>query len=278
MELSKPLLDSFASLYPEGVEVAEILSNAQIDNQFKHWLKKHIGFTSTEEAAYRAACGIMNSSGYWHSENVVESSAVVNSHEVVNSQSIFDSEEVLHSSDIVNGENVENGQRVFSSSMIEESSNILRGKNITQSVNVCDSQTVVNSKNIISSTNIFDSSEIIRGQNVSYSHFCQDCANIKYCLFCQNLRDAEYHIFNQPVEKNQYELFAKQYLKYLNEDLAFVEEWPGNLLAATTPSVLHFSKWFEPASKKFWKWVRTLPNFDSMLVYDITMLPEILVD
>ena len=98
-------------------------------------------------------------------------------------------------------------------------------------------------------------------------------------MFCDGLEDAEYHLFNKPVDKKYYELFEKQYLKYLTEALDFVREWPEDMIvtASVTPT-RKFDDWYHPISPRFWKWVRTLPGFDSMLVYNITMLPEILVD
>ena len=61
--------------------------------------------------------------------------------------------------------------------------------------------------------------------------------------------------------------------------LSFVDKWPSEILTKDNlPKVNDFDKWFLPIPNKFWKWARTLPNFDSMLIYDITMLPEILID
>jgi hypothetical protein len=60
--------------------------------------------------------------------------------------------------------------------------------------------------------------------------------------------------------------------------LNFVRDWPEHLLTEFVPETNKFNCWYTSISEKFWKWVRTLPNFDSMLIYDITMLPEILLD
>ena len=163
--------------------------------------------------------------------------------------------------------------------MINECQKIFRGLNINESINICNSTMIVRSKNVVDSVNIFDSSEIIKCNQVLNSYFCQNCKEIKNCMFCENLEGAEYYIFNKPVDKKYFEFFEKQYLKYLTEPLDFVRDWPENLLAAirVTPT-RKFDDWYHPISKKFWKWARTLPNFDPMILYNITMLPEFLVD
>jgi hypothetical protein len=76
-----------------------------------------------------------------------------------------------------------------------------------------------------------------------------------------------------------YELFEMQYLKYMSTHLSFIAEWPENLVVGihVTPT-RKFDDWYHSIPKKFWKWMRTLPGFDSMLIYTITMLPEILIE
>jgi hypothetical protein len=163
--------------------------------------------------------------------------------------------------------------------MIENSNKIFKAINTVESSNICNSTMVVNSSNVIDSKEIFNSSEIIGCEVVSNSHFCQNSKNIKNCMFCSNVSNVEYYIFNKPVSKERYELFERQYNKYWNGHLAFIRDWPEDLLVgATINPTRKFDDWYYPISKSFWKWVKTLPNFDSMLIYDITMLPEILVD
>ena len=138
---------------------------------------------------------------------------------------------------------------------------------------------VANSRNVIDSKNVFGSSEIIKCNTVTDSHFCQNCTNIENCLFCYDLHDAQYCIFNKPVDKNRYEMIARQYQKYMDTLLAFMREWPCELLVEMyVAPTRKFDDWYAPISDKFWKWVRTLPGYDSMMLYNITMLPEILVD
>ena len=265
--------------YPDGAEMIDIIRDRHINKEFLHWGKEHLTTNEEEQLAYCIACDIVNSEGYWYSIKVHDSQYIVKSKEVKNSKGVFESSEVDSGFDIVNSDNVTNSKQIFYSSMIENCQKIYKGINIVESINVCNSTMVARCKNIINSANVFDSSEIIKCNTVTNSHFCQNCVNIEHCLFCDGLENAEYYIFNKPVDKNRYEMFEKQYQKYLIELLGFIREWPENLSVSTFNSpTKKFDDWYYPIPQKFWKWVRTLPGFDSMLVYNITMLPEILID
>ena len=265
--------------YPNGVEVIDIIHDRHINKDFLHWGREHLSLSEEEIAAYCQVCNIINTESFWYSQNVQDSTYISESKNIICSTSIFESEDVTYSSDIVGSDNVNDSKQIAHSSMIDTCEKIFKSRNIVESINVCNSIMVARSKNVIESVNVFDSSEIIRCDTVTDSSFCQDCYNIEHCMFCTDLKDVEYHIFNKPVDKNRYEMIKRQYDKYLTELLAFVREWPENLTVNTFNNpTKKFDDWYYPISEKFWKWVHTLPGFDSMLLYNITMLPEILLE
>lgn len=264
--------------YPNGAQMIDIIRDRHIDKEFLHWGREHLTSSDEELAAYCEVCKIINTSGYWYSQNVRDSKNIVESKNVVTSIGVFSSTDVIQSKDVIDSDGVENSEQVFSSSIVDSCTKIYRGRNIVSSTNICNSTMVAWSKNVIDSNTIFESSEIIRCDNTSSSFFCQDCTSITHCIFCKGLTNAEYCIFNKPVDKKIYELFEAQYKKYMTGQLDFIREWPQEL--TTWIRVLptqKFDDWYHPIPEKFWKWVRTLPNFDSMLLYNITMLPEILM-
>lgn len=265
--------------YPNGAEMIDIIRDKHISKEFLHWGREHLTSNEEELAAYCEACKIINTEGFWYSVNVQDSKYVIRSKNVTDSISIFNSADVQGSKDIVESENIADSKQVFYSSMIEECQKIFKGINISESINICNSTMVARSKSVIDSTNVFDSSEIIKSNTVTNSHFCQECYNIESCLFCYGLENAEYHIFNKPVDKNRYEVIEKQYKKYMNELLVFIRDWPQDLVIYTsTQPTRKFDDWYFAISKRFWKWVRTLPGFNTTMLYDITMLPEILTE
>ena len=264
--------------HPNGIELIKIIDNPNLTTEDLHWIRKYFTLDTQEFTAYCLRCGIVHSDNFWESANIDGCNYIIKSSNVKESSSIFGSKDIVNSSDVVLSENVEHARMVFLSLMIEEGEKIFQSKNVTTSTNIVNCSAIINSRNVIDSSAVFNSSEIISSKNIHNSHFIQNCENIKHCLFCENLQDAEYCIFNLPVDKDYYIVFEKQYNKYFSDLLAFVTEWPNNLLAEKTPTILPFKDWYKPIPQKFWKWVRTLPNFDSMLIYNITMLPEILVD
>ena len=265
--------------YPNGVEMIDIIRDKHIPKEMLHWGRAKLTHSPEELEAYAQACNIINTEGYWYSQDVCDSKYVVKSKQVTKSIGVFGSNDIVNSHDIADSESVLDSAQIFGSSMVDDSEKVFKGQNITRSVNICNSTMIADSKNIIDSCGIFDSSEIIRCLNVSDSHFCQDCKEIKHCMFCDRIEDVEYYLFNKPVDKKHYELFEKQYLKYLTEGLDFVREWPEGMIVTTSVMPTRkFDDWYHPIAPRFWKWVRTLPGFDSMLIYNITMLPEILVD
>jgi hypothetical protein len=165
------------------------------------------------------------------------------------------------------------------STFVNDSKKVSRGTNIDSSSNLHDSLCVVNSKNVFESRDVFNSTEIVRSSNVTDSSFCTDCNNIKNCLFCCGLSDKEYCIFNQPIDKNRYDFILKQYQKRWTEELNFVSNWPEQLMQSYFLDLnTECAQWYVNVPKSFWRWVRTLTGFDSLLMYEMTMLPEILVD
>lgn len=265
--------------YPNGAEMIDIIQDGHISKEFLHWGREHLNHSETELEAYCLACDIVNSKGYWYSTHVHDSTYVVKSKNIDKSCGVFESKDIVKCLDVVSTDGAEDSTQIFYSSMIEGSNKIYKGNNIVLSTNVCNSTMVARSVNVIESNTIFDSSEIIRCNTATNSHFCQDCTNIANCLFCNGLSNAEYCIFNKPVDPKMYELFEKQYIKYMNAQLDFIAEWPKNLIVSThIAPTRKFDDWYHCIDEKFWKWIRTLPNFDSMLIYDITMNPEILID
>ena len=265
--------------YPNGAEMIDIIRNKHINKEFLHWGREHLTNNEEDLAAYCVACGIENSEGFWYSQKVSNSKYVIKSNNIKDSTSVFYSTDVSNSTDIADSENVENSHQVFYSSMVDTSNKIVKGQNIVESTNICNSTMVARSVNVIDSNTVFDSSEIIKCNIVTSSYFCQNCANIKNCMFCEGLDDVEYHIFNKPVDEKMYRLFEKQYKKYLNELLSFVRDWPNEMIADqhVTPT-RKFDDWYHPISEKFWKWAKTLPGYNNMILYNIIMLPEFLID
>jgi hypothetical protein len=172
----------------------------------------------------------------------------------------------------------DNSSKVFLGEWISSSSKIYSSKNIENSQNICCTTLTIGAKNVYGSTNILNSTEIINSQNITNSICCTESQTLTNCLFCYGLKDMEYCIFNKPIDKERFNTYKKQYLKLMQDvELNFVDEWPEGLVQSITPALdLNLSHYYKSAPPKFWKWARTLPNFDEEIFYKITMRPEAL--
>ena len=263
--------------YPNGAELIDIIRDSHTSKDFLHWSRRFLTMNDEELVAYCEACGIVNSDGFWNSQDVVDSRNIINSKVVQLSQNVFNSEEVSDSIDIVGSKIVSNSKQVFASSFVDNCKRIHSGENINGSTNICKSQMVSNSHDIISSTNIFNSSKLVECENATNAHFCRSCIGITNSLFCVDIKDAEYHIFNKPVDKNRYEMILSQYNRFIQEGLNLVEEWPEGILVSTSPKVItRFDKNFETLTQKSIDWIKTLPGYDATFFYKLTLLSQIL--
>ena len=268
----------FERFYPNGAEMIDVIHDRHIHKEFLHWGRRWLDVSEEELKAYCKVCNIVDSEGFWYSQDVYNSKTVVKSKGIKDSTNVFRSIDISNSADVADSENIENSQQIFYSSMVDTSNKVIKGQNIVESTNICNAITVVRSTNVIDSNTVFDSSEIINCNMVVNSYFCQDCTNIENCMFCEDLENIEYHIFNKPVDEKMYKLFEKQYKKYLTENLSFIRDWPSEIVGNQhiTPT-RKFDDWYHPISEKFWKWVKTLPGYDPMFVYNITMNPDFLI-
>ena len=98
-------------------------------------------------------------------------------------------------------------------------------------------------------------------------------------MFCHGIENGEYQIFNKPIDKDFFQVFLEQYKNYNNLELNFISLWPKNLaLKMSNAPNPNPNKWFNQLPCDFWKWVRTLPEFDELLLYKITLNPLSLIE
>ena len=212
---------------------------------------------------------------FYNCSNIIDSHYVVNSQNVDSSDFVHDSIDIAYCEDVFKVEDATESHQVFNSQFINESIRISGSRNVVNSINVVNSDAVYDSKNIYECHNVLRCSELRKCVDATDSLFCADSTNIKRCLFCYGLTNAEYHIFNKPIDKDRYEMIVKQYFRYLSGELDYTKgPWPKSMLIPSLPKIcLCYNKHYQ-LSDKFWKWARTIPGYDSMILYSITMNSE----
>lgn len=269
-------VEFLAHHYPEGEELSIIFQNPACPIDLLHWASNWLDLTEEEKEAYTKACCIEDSTDIWQCYNVKSSSRVVFSKDIDKSSFVFKSQEVVGGRNIVSSEGVYFSNDVFMSFFVDGCSKIWKCSNANASYNISNSKSITTSKNVANSSAVFDSREITNCSNIYGSLFCANSKELKNCMFCNGLEHASYHIFNKPVEKQYFELFAQQYRKYAPDLLSFVNYFPGELYGSLPSVNNRIDVWYSSLSEKFLKWAKTLPNFDPMILYNITLLPDIL--
>lgn len=270
----------FARNFPKGAELIDVITHKTATPEILHWGYNHLTTTDEEQEAYREKLKI-NSPHPWNiyeSDTITESEYVSKSSHVQDSCYIFSSTNIAECDNVSFSSDVERSHQIFGSEFVYDSTRILQGKNITQSLNIVNSDYVVRSSSVLNAAAVNNSHYIHsfapgRTRQIRNSAFITDCVNIKNCLFCAGIKDKEYMIFNMPVEADEFELVQNQLKSLLaGWQMTLVKDkWPEHTIPLDTPNMQRITtKQFSNLPERFWRWVKTLPNYDPAILYMIT--------
>lgn len=276
----------FARYFPNGAELIEVINHPKIDKETLHWGYSNLSTNEEEKAAYLKKLNINcdNTSSIYLSDNIEDCEFVANSSNIDHSEYVFNCEEVKDSSNIANSTTVERSEGIFNSEFVYDCKHVCNGKNINHSSNIVNSHYVVNSKHILNCSSIVNSqfiTDLFIGstERIKNSTFITSCHDLDHCLFCTNVSHVEYLLFNKPVSKEEYEMIWVQLNSILiNSGLNLVNpDWPEKEIPLDAPKVnRNIKTQFSTLPDKFWRWVKTLPGYDPMIMYGITMQENLL--
>ena len=272
----------FERTFPNGAEIIDIINHKYADKSFLHWGFATLPTTDEEKAAYREKlkidCGNDNYSIY-ESDNISKSKYVTYSSNVRDSEFIFHSKEVENSTSILHSDTVENSNRIYGSSFIYDSEKIINSKNVTESNNIINSDYVLNSHHIYCASGIKNSAYIAdigfaETCHVRDSYFISGGKHLDHCLFCFGITNQSYQLFNRPIDEVEYKMIIRQMESILRDwEPEFVKEnyWPEKTIPIDTPTLQrHAGKQWASLPDRFWNWVKTLPGYDSGIMYSLT--------
>ncbi len=268
----------FLKKYPDGVELSEIISSRHVNHHMLHWGYDNLDYNQEEEKLYYKALKVENSTGVYKSNNILDSSFVSNSSLVRNSKHVLRSEDVKNSNTVISCEFIEDSQQIFASTFVFNSTKVHNCNNVNNSSNVVNSTYVVDSHNVFEGNNISNSFGIYRSSNLSDCYFCSECRDIKHAICSQGIEDGEYYVFNTKVDEKTFDNIKKQFLNIMEEVMFnYVQDWPLEILKIELPTVIYrFPSHYQTIPSKFWKWVKTLPNYSNKHMFYLTSLPEFL--
>jgi hypothetical protein len=255
-----------------------LIKKAHIPESFLHWGYLWLETTPAEKQAYFDRLKIKDSTGVYDSKNITDCFNVSDSQNVSKSSVIKHSKNVTNSKIIYNSDYIEQSEHIHNSFMVTKSNNILNGKNIVNSDEVVDSNYVLNSSGVFASDNVVDSTAIWRSKDMTNCGFCFGCTGLSNSLFCDQQSNGEYLLFNKPISVREYDMIKMQMTNLLNKyGLVFVKKWPIEQIPLDSPRIDRNIEWqFAKLPEVFWRWVKTLPGYDPMIMYSITMQGNLL--
>jgi hypothetical protein len=277
----------FQRNFPNGAELIEVIKHKTVTPEFLHWGFSHLTTSATEKEAYWERLNVHCDNMYsiYMSNNVADSKWVSRSTQVANSSYVFSSSEVTESNNVLSSNVVQNSSKVYESDFVFSSKKILHCQNVTDSHDVVYSDYVVNSHSVRNSAAVTNSAYVdgwLPGQTkqIKNCRFIMDCVNLKNCLFCHKVQNGEYLLFNKPIDAEDYENILQQLDRMVNNfesELVKESEWPSNIIPIDTPRIQHnILEQYSGLPTSFWRWVKTLPNYDPAVLYAITYNKELI--
>ncbi len=267
------IIDQFNNFNLEGGRpLISIMKSEQMSKDLLYWIFLHLSLEKNELKEYENILNINNSSGYYMSENLENSFYISKSNDIKNSSYVEESSRVIASTDIRNSKDVEESVMIINSDFCFSSEGVLESKNITNSKYIYNSNFVVNSNSVSNSSLVTNCSCVVNCTQIEESNFVDSCSNLKHCLFCHKINDKEFCLFNKEISKNNYEIIERQFERFIKLPLNIFYNY--DLLNIKYNYDL--SKLYQNLPKNFWEWTKTLPNYDPMILYNITFNSDVL--
>lgn len=279
--------DWFNHFFPNGGELIDVISHRFITPEILHWGFTNLTTTPQEKEIYYTKLKIdcADRETIYHCNDITNSRWVTRSSNVVNSEYIFNSNDVDTCNDILSSSNIQDSHEIFHSEFVYNSQDVIDSANINDSHNIVNCNYVVNSHSIINSSNVTGSAYVSgfvvgRNKHIKNSRFIEECENIKHCLFCSKIAGAEYMIFNKQADVEDYTMIVKQLDRLLKDwkmELVKDDIWPSQTIPLDSPVIQrNVIKQYASLPESFWRWVKTLPNYDPMVLYSITYNKDLL--
>lgn len=274
LKACKEGISFFQKHFPEGATIEELFEVQHLPESFIHWGLGRLSLDLKERDLCYKKLNINNSNIVNRSSNIQDSALILNSHNVKNSTAISASSIVENSTEVFHSSRVFDSSDVYDSKFVYNSHNIGVSSNITGSHNIFNSIDVENSQDIKDSSHIVNSSGLYLCNNLSFSHFSARCNNGENLIFCHDCQGINM-LFNQVVSeqtinrvKHQIDLMKLPELNMGEVNTASLE--------GKMELVNNYQQYFTNLPKDFWEWVKTLPNYNPMIMYMITLNSDLI--
>lgn len=272
-------IDRYYSEGGDPIDIANSLLNKNSNitgYNFIYWILDHVILDDGTAAELIQLLNCIDSKNYYKSHDIKDCVNVVDSYNIINSKHIFYSNEVNNSRMVVNSSFIDKGHEIYSSNFINDSNRVINSNNCNGSSNIVNSTFCINSSSLMNCENCTDTIALYRSTNCTDAYFSSLCNHLTRSIFCYGI-SGDLLCFNEPITEIQLKIIKEQYLKLFNP-LQYSTNWPSvdNLIGDIPSYTNNFKKYYTKQTDAFWKWIKTLPNYNNEILYKITCIEEFL--
>ena len=275
-------IKTFKENYPNGVEIKDLLEDGKLQSSIIHWGFINLPVDESEKLIYFKKFNIINSLKTYFSENVENSYGVIGSKMVRNSQYIERSKGVEGSTNCKGSRDVSGSDFVFKSKDVVFSQKVLNSSKIRFCNEIVGCKDLYECNNMDHCENMHFSFLDFGCKNSNYIGFSSNLENCTNCLFCSNLKDKSFYLFNQPVDKDYFHsvwVEFEELVKNLTLQSFLIKyddtktEKEG--IEVDSEEVV-FNNIYTKIPGDVYKFITSLPEYDALTLYNITLIPKFL--
>ena len=274
-------LEYFEKRYPNGITIEELSKN-KIPMHYVLWAYNTLPKTEEDRKLFIKYLELNSCTSWYNCYKCKNSHFIKESRHIYDSMNVSNSNQVTNSMAIYNSEEVNNSSVVYFSEYVEDSKIINESHNITDSYNIFKTVYADKSNNCINCYNITNSDYCEDSKNLQDCHFVRNCENASHLMFCVDLFNTnqnKYYIFNSEITEEQFNNIKKQFNKFVEFDLDFTKDPIPDIseICAPPPTTNYiYYDHYKNITGRFKKWVKTLPYYNSEIMYYITFIDEYL--
>ena len=277
--ISEEYLDFFAETYPNGESINNILNDERAPSGFIHWMFNFLPLNEVQKDIYEQRFNIKNSQNVLSSKNIEDSNYIFSSRNCKSSEYIKDSSTIETSHTVLGSRKIKQSKYIYLSKNVLDSSFVVQSENIHKSNNIAESKEIYNSDSILKSKNITDCIGITNSQYLKNCILSVGCQKSQNLIFCYGLTGEENCIFNIQVPEEEYLKVKEEVLKHLTESvLDFITYNNSPTILKDTSCLVneHIPTYYKKLPEELFNYLKTLPYYDSFLLYKITLNPKVL--
>ncbi len=260
----------FDRLYPNGVEINTLLDNRHIPLEVLHWGAEFLPVSDNELEKYYKRINVINCEDCQKSYNIQESKHIYRCSNVENSEFVKLSSNIVRSNHITNCQHIEKSELIKDSSDINNCDLIINGKTIRDSYNIANSSDIRDCQNLSNCRNLMNCHTLYNStlcENSGFSSFLMGCHKV---LFCSSISAQSFMLFNKPISKRIFDNLWEDFLNRMNNEHIDMIMINSSNLYFEGETQHNFQIMFNSLSDDFKKWIKTLPNYDNFVMYEIT--------